>query len=324
WKGNIPTGTRITMQVRTGNTPAVDAKWSPWSDEITVPNSLFDIYEPRQYMQYRVHLYTATIETPRLDEVTISYDTDLVAKTTTAKILPQSTPILKEGQFQYQVSVESDARSQGIDTLVIFTKIPLAVSSAKVNDSNVPFNANITAGRVAIGFGSTINSNVTISIGLKFTPFLDETAFPSAVISKQNPSNPQRVDATITNGNESWTLLAIGVPEQIIVDATADPNPFTPNGDGKNDVTYISFFVSNLVAERPITVKIYDVSGRIVRTLLETKSTAQAYVEQNALRWDGRNDNGTLLPPGLYIYQIIVDVDGLSPAVVTKTVSIAY
>ncbi|MBI3586222.1 MAG: discoidin domain-containing protein, partial [Ignavibacteriales bacterium] len=47
WKGNIPTGTRITMQVRTGNTPAVDAKWSPWSDEITVPNSLFDIYEPR-------------------------------------------------------------------------------------------------------------------------------------------------------------------------------------------------------------------------------------------------------------------------------------
>lgn len=324
WRGNIPSGTRITMQVRTGNTPTVDSKWSSWSSEIAIPNSLFDVYEPRQYMQYRVHLYTATIETPRLDEVTISYDTDLVAKTTSAQILPQIAPILKEGQFQYQVTVESDARSQGVDTLVIFTKIPLAVSSAKVNDLNVPFIASITAGRVAIGFASTINFNATISVGLKFTPFLDETTFPSTVISKRNSPNPQRVDATITNGNESWTLFATGVPERIIVDATADPNPFTPNGDGKNDVTSISFFVANLVAERPVTVRIYDITGRVVRTLLEMKSTAQAFVEQNALRWDGRNDNGTLLPPGLYIYQIIVDVDGLSPAVVTKTVSIAY
>jgi hypothetical protein len=66
------------------------------------------------------------------------------------------------------------------------------------------------------------------------------------------------------------------------------------------------------------------VSGRLVRTLLDVKTTAQAFVEQNAIRWDGRNDNNRLLPPGLYIYQILVDIDGLSPAVVTKTVSIAY
>ncbi|MEX0737399.1 MAG: gliding motility-associated C-terminal domain-containing protein, partial [Bacteroidota bacterium] len=103
-----------------------------------------------------------------------------------------------------------------------------------------------------------------------------------------------------------------------------DPNPFTPNGDGKNDQTRFSFFVSNLTEARPVQLKIYDVTGRLVKTILDTKSTAQAYVEQNAILWDGRDDNGRLLPPGLYIYQIIVEVDGLEPAVATKTLTIAY
>ncbi|MEX2089139.1 MAG: hypothetical protein WEB62_05170, partial [Bacteroidota bacterium] len=97
WVGNIPTGTDIRMQVRTGNTANVNANWSPWSEEVTEPNSLFSVYEPRRYMQYRVNLYTFTIETPRLDEAKITYDTLLVASRTVAAVLPQTAPILKVG-----------------------------------------------------------------------------------------------------------------------------------------------------------------------------------------------------------------------------------
>lgn len=325
WNGNIPAGTAIRMQVRSGSTPNVNASWSPWSDEVTVPNSLFTVYEPRRYMQYRVNLYTFTIETPRLDEVRISWDTLLVANRTEASVVPQTAPILKEGEFEYRVTVNQDARSTGVDTLIVFTDVPLVVNRVVVNDLTIPFNVSLRPGQVVVGFGSTINFNATLVVGFRFTPFLEQTVFPSVVISRQNPTNPQRVDATITSNNlESWTLAAVGVPERIIVDAHTDPNPFTPNGDGKNDQTRFSFFVSNLTEERPIQVKVYDVTGRLVKTVLDTKSTAQAYVEQNAILWDGRDDNGRLLPPGLYIYQIIVEVDGLEPAVVTKTLTIAY
>jgi hypothetical protein len=324
WRGNIPNGTAIRMQVRTGDTPNPNASWSPWSDEVTVSNSLFTVFEPRRYMQYRVNLYTFTIETPRLDEVMITYDTTLVSRRTTARVLPQAAPILREAEFQYQVQVEHDSRSTGIDTLVIFTTVPIVVNSVRVNDLNIPFNVILRPGQVVVAFGTTINFNATVNLGFRFTPFLEETSFPSIVISRQNPTNPQRVDFTTSNETASWTLLASGVPEKVIVDARADPNPFTPNGDGKNDLTYFSFFVSNLVIERPLQIKIYDVTGRIVRTLVDTKTTAQAFVEQNAVPWDGRDDGGRLLPPGLYIYQIVVEVDGVDPAVVTKTISIAY
>lgn len=324
WNAATPTGTSVRMQVRTGDTPTVGSTWSSWSNEVTTPNSLFNVLEPRRYMQYRANLYTSSVETPRLDEVSISCDTLLVAKSTTARILPQTAQILKEAEFDYQVSIESDSRSTGVDTLILFTTVPLVISNVSVNNLNVPFTVRSILGQIVIGFGNTINFTATINVHMKFTPFLDQTIFPSQVISKRTPDNPQRVDAVTNANGVSWTLIALGVPDQVIVSAKADPNPFTPNGDGRNDVTFISFFVSNLIVERPVTINLFDVTGRLVRSLLDTKSTAQAYVEQNAIRWDGRDINGRLLPPGLYIYQIKVDVDGLSPAVVTKTVSIAY
>ena len=324
WSAATPQGTSVTLQVRTGDTPTVGSTWSSWSDEVTRPNSLFNVLEPRRYMQYRANLYTSSVETPRLDEVSISCDTLLVATSTAAQILPRTAQILKEAEFDYQVSVGTDSRSTGVDTLILFTSIPLVVTNVNVNALNVPFSVQSIPGQIVIGFGNTINFTAAISVHMKFTPFLDQTIFPSQVISKRNPNNPQRVDVFTDANGESWTLTALGVPDQVIVSAKADPNPFTPNGDGRNDVTFFSFFVSNLIAERPVSINIFDVTGRLVRSLLDTKSTAQAYVEQNAIRWDGRDNNGRLLPPGLYIYQIKVDVDGLSPAVVTKTVSIAY
>jgi hypothetical protein len=324
WIAATPLGTSVSLQVRTGDTQTVGSTWSSWSDEVTTPNSLFNVLEPRRYMQYRANLYTSSVETPRLDEVSISCDTLLVAKSTSAQILPRTAQILKEAEFDYQVSFEADSRSTGVDTLILFTSIPLVVSNVTVNELNVLFSVRPIPGQIVIGFGNTINFTATIKVHMKFTPFLDQTIFPSQVISKRNPDNPQRVDVFTDANGASWTLIALGVPDQVIVSAKADPNPFTPNGDGRNDFTFFSFFVSNLIVERPVSISIFDVTGRQVRLLLDVKSTAQAFVEQNAIRWDGRDNNGRLLPPGLYIYQIRVDVDGLSPAVVTKTVSIAY
>lgn len=73
------------------------------------------------------------------------------------------------------------------------------------------------------------------------------------------------------------------------------PNPFSPDGDGLDDILAIRFRLEH--ADSRIDVKIYDVRGRLVRQL--AKNAPAAYTGE--LLWDGRADSGRHLPTGLYV-----------------------
>jgi len=79
------------------------------------------------------------------------------------------------------------------------------------------------------------------------------------------------------------------------------PNPFSPDGDGFDDQLDIEYQIplgSNL------TLKIYDVKGRLVRTLLND----QPAVSGNIV-WDGKNDAGKIVRTGIYI--LFVQITGV-------------
>ncbi|MCU0453945.1 MAG: hypothetical protein MUE68_09815 [Bacteroidetes bacterium] len=324
WWGGFPPETFTTFQVRTGGASTVNDTWSPWSQEIADTGALFEVFEPRRYMQYRAILYTSTLETPRLDSFRMWYDTSLVATAARARVTPQTVEILKEAIVNYEVTLTLDARSLGIDTLVLQTAVPIVVTGVLLDNAPVGYSARSTPGRIAIGLSPRVSSGSRLVAQIKLTPVLLTNRLPAQIISSLRPDNPQRVDVQMAGGEEGWTLLTTGVPDQIISTAEIDPNPFTPNGDGRNDQTHVSFIVTNLVVPRPVHVEVFDISGRLVRTLLNQSSSARAYVEQDAIIWDGRDDNGRLLPPGLYLLQIRVETDGLNPSVLTRTVTIAY
>ena len=61
------------------------------------------------------------------------------------------------------------------------------------------------------------------------------------------------------------------------------------------------------------TVEIYDLSGRMVRTVQRT----DAYV------WDGRDESGMLLPPGAYVCQIKLAAD-VGNELVNRIINLAY
>lgn len=324
WWGNFPPETFASFEVRTGGTATVNDTWSPWSEEVVDTGSIFEVYEPRRYMQYRSTLYTSTLETPRLDSFKMFYDTSLVATVARARITPQTVEILKEAVVNYEVTLTLDQRSLGIDTLVLRTAVPIVVTGVLLDNAPVAFTASITPGRIAIGLSPRVTSGARLVAQIKLTPVLLTNRIPAQVISSLRPDNPQRVDVQMAGGEEGWTLLTTGVPDQIISTAEIDPNPFTPNGDGRNDQTHVSFIVTNLEVPRPLVVEVFDISGRLVRKLLDRPSSARAFVEQDAIVWDGRDDGGRLMPPGLYLLQIRVETDGLNPSVLTRTVTIAY
>jgi hypothetical protein len=71
------------------------------------------------------------------------------------------------------------------------------------------------------------------------------------------------------------------------------PNPFNPS-------TTIPF---SLTVESHVNLRIYDVTGRMVRTLLNERRPA-GYQQA---RWDGRDNNGTMVPSGIYFAGLKAD-----------------
>ena len=73
----------------------------------------------------------------------------------------------------------------------------------------------------------------------------------------------------------------------------AFPNPFNP----------LTRIVYSLTADERVNLRIYDVSGRLVRALLEGSHTAAG---SHVATWDGRDDRGRSLPSGTYMYRLEV------------------
>ncbi len=98
----------------------------------------------------------------------------------------------------------------------------------------------------------------------------------------------------------SWTegiQLAVAprpVPESFAV-LQNYPNPFNPE-------TWIPY---QLPDSADVTIRIYDVSGKLVRHLHVGFQEAGFYVSrESAAYWDGRNDTGENVATGLYFYHL--------------------
>ena len=71
------------------------------------------------------------------------------------------------------------------------------------------------------------------------------------------------------------------------------PNPFS----GKTMISYQVPDGSNV----PVVLKVYDVSGKVIRTLVEGEYGSGLY----SVYWDGRNETGRGVAPGIYFARLI-------------------
>ncbi|MFQ5512367.1 MAG: M1 family aminopeptidase [Candidatus Krumholzibacteriia bacterium] len=86
------------------------------------------------------------------------------------------------------------------------------------------------------------------------------------------------------------TAIAAGAVPKPLRLAQNFPNPFNP-------VTTIRFSVP---AKSRVTLRVYDVAGRLVETLLSGEVTAGAHT----VTWDGSNRNGQAVASGVYFYRL--------------------
>lgn len=101
------------------------------------------------------------------------------------------------------------------------------------------------------------------------------------------------------------------------------PSPFSPDVAPAR----IGYFLTTQAAEALVTIRIYNLRGELVRTLLEREPQYPgrygSATSNREVLWDGRTDEGTLARNGRYVIQIIArdaegEVSELIPVVLVK------
>ncbi|MEL6821097.1 MAG: FlgD immunoglobulin-like domain containing protein, partial [Calditrichota bacterium] len=136
------------------------------------------------------------------------------------------------------------------------------------------------------------NADVTIPA---FTPGTTDAIVVTAVKIDPNKGSSVVLEVFDMAGNSTicdpvYTTLSTIAPQDFQLGQNY-PNPFNPT-------TTIRFGVA--AEQASVSLKIYDISGREVRTLINENISAGQY----SVEWDGKNNNGSDVAGGVYLYRL--------------------
>ncbi|MBM2840136.1 MAG: hypothetical protein HW412_664 [Bacteroidetes bacterium] len=139
--------------------------------------------------------------------------------------------------------------------------------------------------------------NVTVSIPA-FTVGTTNAVVVTATKINQSLSSTIVLRVTDLCGNPIvcdpvFTTISAEVPEQFSLGANY-PNPFNPT-------TRINFNVAKAEGATSVNLKIYDLLGREVKTLISEPMQSGQY----SVEWDGTNVQGNAVTSGVYIYRMV-------------------
>jgi hypothetical protein len=103
--------------------------------------------------------------------------------------------------------------------------------------------------------------------------------------------NTQVVRGTAELWRRTHAGVAGGGPDAPAVGLAQNrPNPFASG-------TWITY---SLGRDQQVSLKVYDVEGRLVRTLASGREPAGSH----RVRWDGRDSRDRAAAPGIYLYRL--------------------
>lgn len=296
--------------------------WSDWSEPYTLSSgSPITSPSPREYLKVRATLVSddpatsATLRSIRLRFV------DPVAQGLVGEVVPYQVDSLGvEQPFSLYIRPDFARNDSGFDELLLVAPLDMAldfvgfyagneadfIDEDRALDALAVTDVQLIANggdSLRVAFPTIIPRDNVDVMRLDFRTTLFSTGAvlrPALQLSDRNNNTWQRVDSgnavALGEGNTTTLVGSIGRKE-LIREVSVNPRVFSPNGDGVNDETSFEFTVIRVGDNSPAEVVVYDLSGRQVRRLVQQRSVGTG---ARALRWDGRNDVGELVMPGVY------------------------
>ena len=291
--------------------------WSLWSSPYPFEESGVDIRSPspRQFIQLRAEFSATTDDGGQIDYIEFKASVPPSVRELVGEIYPVETVVGELTRFTYYVSPTIMAGDPGFDGIEISGPSGIAgVDSLRIdaiNQEDFTWNPKDDGMGVEVELPrrmETTDSGALIEVVFNAPVFREVGNFFDGKVF--NSQTPMEVRQQIIPGNaadevESEVLsVRTSLSKSLLFSPRVFPNSFTPNGDGINDRLDISYTILRVTSPVRVSVEIFDLSGSLVREVYAGEDPLGEYSHA----WDGRDRSNKLVPPGLYLYRIVVDV----------------
>lgn len=216
------------------------------------------------------------------------------------------------GIYTYRMNaVDKSGKKAGqVSGTITIDLTPPVIGSNMVSVSSFsPVNGETAA----IFYNLSENARVTVSIydaSGKLIKTLENNALKSTGANSAIWEGDNSSDSLVKNGTYTYKISAVDMSglkaqpatgtiavtgtDPIIAFASDNPDPFSPNGKNVCTIKY------TLAKTIKLSLKIYDNTGSLVRTLANTSVSSGT----RSNTWDGRNSAGQLVKSGIYTYKL--------------------
>ena len=310
---------------------------------------------PRRYFQFMVEFENRAFDSATgLGGVSFDVSEQAFTDSLIAEILPRTAVTGQLSSFTYAVLNKPGANGIGFDQLEIDT--PLRTSQVRrvtmsgdivleadftessFDDASLP----VTVGDISItevrddgfvvSFPRVNQENATITVefdnavlrfGTQFTararnasdPFVGQSVIAGNAADLGTGDSDVRPVGTLNAAN---LVVVVPITRNLLVNVEADPPVMTPNGDTVNDVSEIRYDITNIAEPTDVEVKIFDLSGRLIKGETVARSSGRF-----SFRWNGTDAGDNLVPPGNYIFSVSMDA-GATVSDAVGVVAVAY
>ncbi|MBW2258020.1 MAG: hypothetical protein JRI25_25930 [Deltaproteobacteria bacterium] len=319
------------------------ANWNQW--QLVSNGGALNLPAPRQYVQLRVDFANHSLDASRaLGEIAFTHEAPAMDRIV-AEIGPSATVAGEVTTFTFVARAVNQTGAVGFDRFRIETSARVAaIRSVEIQDGDLnridgaDFGPGVDLEQLPIASGDfaieeveddyftlripRISDDQThLQIVFDAAAYRYGTRFRGSAFAGDEAEIPQLTEG----GNASseldtdGLLVRVSVGSEVLGRLEVEPPVLSPNSDSINDQARITYTVLHLLEPSPVQVSVHDLTGRAVRQL----EAEAAGTGRHTVWWDGRDDAGAVVPPGLYLVTVEVQSDTRAERRVSH-VAVAY